>query len=143
AAYGWMHIIYVFNHQIITVKGRSDYYLQIKIIDKILIILSILVTYKYGVMAMIYGHLVVTLVTYYISNIYFNKVIDISLLYQFKNIIPFLVGATLLVVTGLIISKFILNDYLYLIVSLPMSVLIYVFVLWLLKVEELKLGWSL
>ncbi|HZH71850.1 MAG TPA: lipopolysaccharide biosynthesis protein [Mariniphaga sp.] len=140
AAYGWMHIIYVMNHQIITVKGRSDYYLQIKVIDKILIVISILLTYRYGIMAMIYGNMVVTILSYYIGNIYFNKVIDISLTYQLKNILPFLTSAALLVFSGMIIARFILNDYLYLAVSIPVAIVTYIGALKLMQVNELKLG---
>lgn len=142
AAYGWMYIIYVMNHQIITVKGRSDYYLHIKIIDKILIILSILVTYKYGIMAMIYGNLVVTILTYYIGNIYLNKVIDLKLIYQIKHIFPFFLSASLLVITGITLSRFIVNDFLYLLVSVPLGILVYISFLHLLHVEEIKIGFN-
>ena len=140
AAYGWMHIIYVMNHQIITVKGRSDYYLQIKVIDKILIVLSILLTYKYGIMAMIYGNMVVTILSYVIGNVYFNKVIDISLLYQIKNVLPFLTSATLLVFTGMIWARFISNDYFYLAVSIPSGIFVYLASLKIMRVDELKAG---
>jgi teichuronic acid exporter len=143
ATYGWMHIIYVMNHQIITVKGRSDYYLQIKIIDKILIIISILITYRYGVMAMIYGHMIATILSYGIGNIYFKKVIDISLMYQVKNVIPFLISATLLVISGFIVSRLIINEFIYLFVSIPLGILIYIAVLRVMKVDELRFGISL
>ncbi len=140
AAYGWMHIIYVMNHQIITVKGRSDYYLQIKIIDKILIVLSILITYKYGIMAMIYGHMVVTILSYYIGNIYLNKVIDLKLIYQVKNVLPFFLSASLLVLSGITLSRFIVNDYLYVLSSIPLGLLIYISLLGLFRVKELSMG---
>src|SRR5690554_2375730 len=143
AAYGWMHIIYVMNHQIITVKGRSDYYLQIKIIDKILIIISILITYKFGIMALIYGQLAVTVLSYYIGNFYLRKVIDISLLYQFKNVFPFLMAAIVLVISGILLSRVIVNDFIFVIVTTPVALGVYVGILSLFRVDEIALGFNL
>src|SRR5690606_34892916 len=72
--YGWISVVQTFNNQIVSIKGRSDYYLYIKIIDKVLVVVSIFVTYKYGIMAMIYGHLFATLLSYIFGNYYLNKI---------------------------------------------------------------------
>jgi len=138
--YGWITVVQTFNNQIITVKGRSDYYLYIKIIDKSLIVISIFLTFKYGIMAMIYGHMVATLLSYIAGNFYLNKIINISVSYQIRNIIPFLISALFMLLSSWPISIHIANEYLYLIVSILTGTLIYIFALWIFRIEELKSG---
>ncbi len=138
--YGWINVIQTFNNQIVSIKGRSDYYLYIKIIDKTLVVVSILLTFKYGIMAMIYGHMFATLLSYVIGNYYLNKIINISALYQLKNILPFLISGVLMLFSNWPVAVYVSNEYLYLILSILISTSIYIISLWLLKVEELKNG---
>jgi O-antigen/teichoic acid export membrane protein len=138
--YGWITVVQTFNNQIITAKGRSDYYLYIKIIDKSLIVISIFLTFKYGIIAMIYGHMVATLLSYIVGNFYLNKIINISVSYQIRNIFPFLISALLMLLSSWPLSIYIANEYLYLIVSILTGTLIYIFALWIFRIEELKIG---
>jgi O-antigen/teichoic acid export membrane protein len=138
--YAWINVVQTFNNQIISIKGRSDYYLYIKIIDKTLVVVSILLTFKYGIMAMIYGHMVATLLTYISGNYYLNKIIDIPAIYQFKNIFPFLISAIFMLFSNFPVSVYVNNEYLFVVLSILFGTSIYVFSLWLLKVAELKIG---
>jgi O-antigen/teichoic acid export membrane protein len=139
ALYGWIYVIQTINNQIITVKGRSDYYLHIKIIDKTLIVISIFLTFKYGIMAMIYGHMAATIVTYLAGNIYLNKIINIPLSYQLKNIFPFFVSALIMLLSNYFLSG-ITSDIWYLLISVLSGSVVYLLLLWLFKVEELNQG---
>jgi len=139
ALYGWIYVIQTINNQIITVKGRSDYYLHIKIIDKTLIVISIFLTFKYGIMAMIYGHMAATIVTYLAGNIYLNKIINIPLSYQLKNIFPFFVSAIIMLLSNYSLSG-ITSDIWYLLISVLSGSVVYLLLLWLFKVEELNQG---
>lgn len=141
--YGWIYVLYTINNQIITVKGRSDYYLQIQVLDKVFIIVSILLTYRFGIMAMIYGHMAATLLSYLVESIYLRKVIDISLGYQFKNILPFLVASLVMLLSSIPVALWIENDVLYLSLSILVSSFAYIGSLWLLKVRELHDGFHL
>lgn len=138
--YAWINVVQTFNNQIISIKGRSDYYLYLKIIDKTLVVTSILITFKFGIMAMIYGHMVATLLTYFIGNYYLNKLIDISLLYQIKNILPFLISAIFMLFSNWPVYFYATNEYLFLVLSILIGTSIYILSLWLLKVEELHMS---
>lgn len=141
--YGWIYVLYTINNQIITVKGRSDYYLQMQVLDKVFIISSILLTYRFGIMAMIYGHMGATIAAYLIENVYLRKVINITLGYQLKQIMPFLFAALVMLLSSLPLAKAIENDYLYLVTSVTLSITVYIAVLWVLKVKELSEGVSI
>ena len=136
--YGWIQVIYTINNQIITVKGRSDYYLQIQIIDKVLIVSSILLTYKYGIMAMIYGNMAATIITFLVGSGYLKRVIHITLLYQLKQISPFFFSATAMLLSSIPLSIYIENEIGYLLSSLTVSLIVYVVLMWIMKVKELN-----
>ncbi|MDD4107377.1 MAG: lipopolysaccharide biosynthesis protein [Prolixibacteraceae bacterium] len=140
ALYGWVYVIFTINTQIVVVRGRSDYYLQIQIIDKVLIVIALLLTYKYNIMAIIYGNMVATVMTALVTGIYLRKVINISLLYQLKSILPFIFAAFIMLICGIILEKYIKNDLWYLLSSVSLSTMIYIFILWIIKVDELKTG---
>jgi teichuronic acid exporter len=141
--YGWIYVLYTINNQIITVKGRSDYYLQMQVLDKVFIIISILVTYRYGIMAMIYGHMAATVLAYLIESFYLKKVIDISLAYQLKHLFPFIFASSVMLLSSIPVAMTIENDLLYLAVSIIVSVSVYLLMLWLLKIKELSEGFTL
>ncbi len=140
ALFGWMYVLHMVNNQVITVKGRSDYYLQLRIIDKVLIVVSILLTYRFGIMAMIYGQMGATILSYYVTNIYLNKIIHIPLIYQIKNISPFFFSSGIMLIPSLILSNYIANEYLNFFSTISLAAIIYILSLWILKVEELILG---
>ena len=141
--YGWIYVIHTINNQIITIKGHSDYFLRIKILDKVLIVISILLTYRYGITAMIYGHMAATILSFLIGSFYLNKVIEVTLLYQIKNILPFFISAVLMLTSSIPLSIEITSGIKYLISSVLLGSIIYVLILRVLKVEELNMGFNL
>ncbi len=136
--YSWIYVVYTINNQIITIKGRSDYYLHIQIIDKLLIAISILLTYKHGITAMIYGHMVATILTYLVGSIYLKKVISTTILYQLKNILPFFVAAVLMLISSIPLSLYVSSKLIYLLSSASVGMAVYMLTLWIMKVGELK-----
>jgi O-antigen/teichoic acid export membrane protein len=140
ALYGWIYIIFTINTQIVVVRGRTDYYLQIQIIDKVIIVIALLLTYRYNIMTIIYGNMAATVISALVTSIYLRKVIDISFMYQIRNIFPFIFAASIMLMSGIILEKYITNDIWYLLSSLSLSCVIYIFLLWIIKVDELKTG---
>ena len=51
----------VINLEVLLAKGRSDLYLRIEVMKPILLFASIAATYRYGIIAMIYGQIVVSI----------------------------------------------------------------------------------
>lgn len=139
--YAWIYIFYTINNQMIITKGRSDYYLQIQVIDKIFIVVSILLTYRFGITAMIYGHMVATVLSYLLGCFYLKKVVnEITLKFQLKNIFPFFISATIIIGSSFPLYKIFTGNLQYLISSITLGIFVYIFSLWILKTEELKKG---
>lgn len=138
--YGWIYIIFTINNQIITIKGRSDYYLHIQIIDKVLILTSIFFTYKYGITAMIYGHMVSTIITYFIGSFYLRKLLEITITHQLRNILPFFISAAVALFAGIFASNSIANNYNNIIFSTITCGFIYLLLLRICRVKELDVA---
>ncbi|MCO5240641.1 MAG: lipopolysaccharide biosynthesis protein [Chitinophagaceae bacterium] len=89
-----------YNLQILDVKGRSEIYLRIEIIKKILTIFTILMVFPFGIMGLLYGQIILSICFYFISSFLSGKLINYPVLHQVKDIYPILL---LSLVTGIVI----------------------------------------
>jgi O-antigen/teichoic acid export membrane protein len=94
-AYMWAPVT-IINHQIITVKGRSDYNLRNEIVRKLLGIGILAVTIPWGLKALCWGLVVSCCLDMVIIIYYTKKVIDTGYIRQLKNVAPiFLLSAAM------------------------------------------------
>ena len=97
---GLMYPLHVINLNVLQALGRSDLFLRLEVIKKVLIALNILITWRWGIMAMITGQVVVSLISYYF-NAYYNKaLLKYSFFTQIGDLTPYLINA--LIMGGLI-----------------------------------------
>jgi teichuronic acid exporter len=86
--------LHVANLQAIMALGRSDIFLTLKVIKKALVIVTILVTFKFGVMAMVIGQAVGSLICVAINAFPSRRLLNYSLQQQALDILPaFLLAA--------------------------------------------------
>lgn len=136
SSFGWIFLLQAIYIQIATVKGRSDFYMQYQIIDKILIVLSILITWKFGIRALILGQLGATLISYGVSIVYLKKVITIKVKELLADIIPFLIASILLLAGLKILLIFIDGNLIQLILATAITSPLYIIILKLMRVKE-------
>lgn len=86
-AYMWDPVMKI-NHNMLNVKGRSDYFLRAEIYKKIVAVAILLSTLPFGVMAMCAGLVVYAFVDMLIITHYVKKVTDISTIDQAKSLLP-------------------------------------------------------
>ena len=80
--------IHILNLNLLQVKGRSDLFLRLEIIKKVLSLLVILITMRYSVMAMCIGSVITSILCLYINTYYTGKLINVGFLTQMKDILP-------------------------------------------------------
>ncbi len=85
--------LHVINLNVLNALGRSDLFLRLEILKKILIAFSISITYRWGVEAMLWGQIALSGVAYYLNSYYTNKFLNYSVAEQIKDFWPYL-GAT-------------------------------------------------
>lgn len=85
---GILYPIHVYNLNILLVKGRSDLFLKLEVIKKILIVLTIIFSIQFGIIALLYGQVFTSIGAFLINTHYTGKFINYTALQQSKDIIP-------------------------------------------------------
>jgi O-antigen/teichoic acid export membrane protein len=85
---GVLFPLHSMNVNLLLSIGRSDLLLRLEIIKKSLILINVFVTYRYGILAMIYGWGVTSAFGLLINTYYTKKFIDYSFYQQLKDLIP-------------------------------------------------------
>lgn len=88
---GLLYPLNVINLNVLKAKGRSDLFLRLEILKKILTVISIALTYRWGVKAMITGHIcIVSVPAYYLNSYYTGRFIGYPLKEQIFDLLPYL-----------------------------------------------------
>jgi O-antigen/teichoic acid export membrane protein len=80
--------VHVANLQAVMALGRSDIFLTLEVIKKNLVILTIIFTYKFGVMAMVAGQAVLSVISMGINAWPNRRLLNYSLRQQARDILP-------------------------------------------------------
>ena len=85
---GLLYPIHSFNLNILKVKGRSDLFLRLEIIKKVITVLAILFAINYGIIGLVWSMVGTSIVALVINTYYSGKLINLTLANQLKKIIP-------------------------------------------------------
>ncbi len=85
---GMFYPLHALNLNMLTVQGRSDLFLRLEIIKKLLGIPVIIIGIFYGIKIMILGMLVNSILAYFLNSYWSGKFIGYSSLEQIKDILP-------------------------------------------------------
>lgn len=94
--FGLLYPLHAINLNALKAQGRSDLFLRLEILKKLLFIVSIAITYRWGIMAMIYGSIAVSFIGYYLNSYYSGKFFDYSTVEQIRDFFPSLSVACLM-----------------------------------------------
>jgi len=102
-----LYPLHALNLNMLNVLGRSDLFLKLEIVKKILVIPFIVIGILYGIKIMILGMWVNTIIAYYLNSYYSGKLIDLSIREQINDVFPsfiiaLIVGGTVFI-AGLLI----------------------------------------
>lgn len=100
---GMFYPLHALNLNMLKVQGRSDLFLRLEIIKKILAIPVIIIGIIYGIKIMILGMLINTIIAYYLNSFWSGKLIGYSSFEQVKDILPsFLLAFTVAAIVYII-----------------------------------------
>jgi O-antigen/teichoic acid export membrane protein len=93
---GMLYPLHALNLNMLTVQGRSDLFLRLEIIKKMIFIPMIVVGVVWGIKMMILGMLLSSIFAYFLNSYWSGKMIGYSSLKQLQDIMPsFLLAATM------------------------------------------------
>ena len=91
---GILYPIHAYNLNILKVKGRSDLFLKLEIIKKILLLISIALTIQFGIYALLFSQVLFSVLAFGINTHYTGKFLNYTTWDQSRDVIPtILLGA--------------------------------------------------
>ena len=126
--------LHVINLNVLKVLGRSDLFLRLEVLKKILVVISIAVTYRWGIQAMIYGQITVSILGCYLNCYYSGKLINYPLKEQIFDLAPYF-GTAMVMGIGVYSIRWFRfsNNCILLISQVLVGIFIYAFMSWIFK----------
>jgi O-antigen/teichoic acid export membrane protein len=87
-AIGMLYPFHAINLSVLKARGRADLFLRLEIIKKALVVVAILVTYRWGISAIIIGSIVVSFMAFYLNAYYTGIHLGYSFKDQVKDVAP-------------------------------------------------------
>jgi len=90
---GLFYPLDVINANVLLAKGHSDLFFRLEVIKKVLIVVVLAVTYRWGIEAIIAGQIVVSVGAYYLNTHYNGTIVGYGFGAQVRDLLPYLVAA--------------------------------------------------
>lgn len=135
--------IHAINLNLLQVKGRSDLFLRLEIIKKILGITVLCITAPFGLVVMCYGQIFNSIVALVINTYYTGKLINVGFIRQMKDLLPTILLSLTMFGAILLVNGFIEANIYRLIIGVLVGVIVYVSGSYIFKFKELQTLFSL
>ena len=124
STYGMLYPLHAINLNMLQVQGRSDLFLKLEIIKKIIAIGPLLLGVFVDIYLMLAGSLVTSLISYYLNAYYSGPFLNYSIREQVKDILPSFVVALAMSVPVYAMSFIPLNPFILLILQIVVGAVI-------------------
>jgi O-antigen/teichoic acid export membrane protein len=139
---GILYPIHAYNLNILKVKGRSDLFLKLEIIKKIMIIVIIAASFSYGIYGLLYGGIITSILAFFINTYYSGKFINYTSWHQIVDVIPTLILAT---ISGATVSlmdyyfqQYLISDFIRLVLGTAIGTIIFLLLSKLFKLTAIN-----
>jgi len=140
---GLLYPLHVINLNLLQALGRSDLFLRLEIIKKVLIVINIAVTWRWGISAIIYGMVAMSIISYYLNSYYSSVLIGYAIGEQLRDLFSYLIMAVLMgmavYAAGLLPFP---NQWSMLLVQIIIGIVIYVCLCWLFRLTAFMEIWK-
>ena len=135
--------VHAINLNLLQVKGRSDLFLRLEIIKKILGISVLCLTAPLGLVVMCYGQVFNSLVALAINTYYTGKLINVGFFKQMRDLMPTLLLSLSMFGLIWIISHFVSNQIYQLLAGILSGIIYYTSISYFCRFSELQEFFSL
>ena len=137
-AFMW-YPVHAINLNVLNVKGRSDLFLKLEIIKKVLVTIVLVISVPFGIKAIIVGQIFTSYVALLINTYYTKRLIDYGFLEQMSDLYKVLFLSFAMGIIIYFIISFVHLDIFKLIIGFFAGVLFYVSIAWMFNVGEIRL----
>ena len=135
--------IHAINLNLLQVKGRSDLFLRLEIIKKILGITVLCITAPFGLVVMCYGQIFNSIVALVINTYYTGKLINVGFIRQMKDLLPTILLSLTMFGAILLVNGFIEVNMHRLVIGVLVGIIVYASGSYIFKFKELQTLFSL
>lgn len=107
---GALYPLHALNWNVVMVMGHSDLYLRLQIIKRILTAIAVSLTWKWGLLAMVWGQVVVSVLSIFVNSYYTTKLVRYSAFTQIKDVCGVLPLAVVLGLSLFVAGQYLPND---------------------------------
>ncbi len=137
---GILYPLHVYNLMILQVKGRSDLFLKLEVIKKVILIIIIVISIFFGFTSLLIGYVIASVIALFINTYYAGSMIDYTMKQQLLDILPIFVislcmGLVVFFVNNNLINY---NNVSRLIISSSAGVIVYMFLAILFKFQSIN-----
>lgn len=130
--------VHAINLSLLQVKGRSDLFLRLEVIKKILGVTVLCITIPLGLKAMCFGMIIISVTALVVNTYYTGKLIKVDFITQMHDLIPALSVSLGMFMVIFLFLKLVSDVYLQLFGGILLGIIFYLFITWLLHFSELK-----
>lgn len=130
---GMLYPFHSINLNIVKVKGRSDLFLGLEVVKKIISVSILFMTFSFGIFAIMGGQVISSLLACIANSYYSSKLIGYSILEQIKDLILIFLSSLIASVTGWILLSLVnISNYLVIFILTPLILVMYFVILFFL-----------
>lgn len=137
---GVLYPIHSYNLQILKVKGRSDLFLKLEIIKKIIMCLILIVSFQFGIYGLLYGSIINSVIALFINASFSGKLINYPLREQASDLLPTIFVGVIIGLIVYLIDTFLFQfqDVLRILIGGITGVCIYTLITYVFKFSSFK-----
>ncbi len=136
---GMLYPLHAINLNILQVKGRSDLFLKLEIIKKIIAVGPIVLGIFCGIKYMLWGSVVTSLIAYFLNSYYSAVLICYPTKEQIKDVLPSFIISALIAAIMWGISFWDISVYLLLMIQILVGILLALFIYQRIQLEEYQI----
>ncbi|MFD1096358.1 lipopolysaccharide biosynthesis protein [Salegentibacter chungangensis] len=85
---GILYPLHSYNLDVLNVKGRSDLFLKLEVVKKVVILITLVITIPFGIIALLYGQVAISVIAFFINAHYTGRYIKYTALQQLVDVLP-------------------------------------------------------
>lgn len=137
---GILYPIHAYNLDILTVKGRSDLFLKLEILKKIIVLIVVSISFQWGIYGLLYGSVFLSIFMLLINTYFTGKFLNYKLIQQLYDIVPtiliaFIAAASVYGIDFLLKEKF--NDLVRLLIGGGFGIFTFLLMAFLIQLNSL------
>lgn len=130
--------VHAINLNLLQVKGRSDLFLRLEIVKKVIITVAIILSVPFGIIGICIGSVCTSMICLAINTFYTGKLIHVGFVRQMRDMAPTLLASLAMGVVVYFTALPFASDVVKLAVAIPAGMLVYLAIAKVFRMPELQ-----